>query len=318
MRLSKPLLQLPIRFDAARLAAEVNALPQAAWLPHPTGYVGNEAVPLVSPGGSPNDGFDGPMAPTEHLSSCPYIMDLMAELGCVWGRSRLMGLAAGADVPIHIDVHYHWRTHRRLHIPVITNPGVLFTCNDETVHMAAGDCWLFDSFSLHKVQNKGTERRVHLVLDTVGGGKLWDLVEEAEARPSVEAKYWAGRDPKQPRPPLAFEKINRPKVMSPWEMRQHVDYVLDHAPPEVRAGTLAKRLDRFITSWHAAWAQFGTADEGLPTYQALVGGMRGELTSLNAQQFKLENQQGLGFVLDALVLWNAVEPPAPAQLRPNP
>ena len=318
MRLSKPLLQLPIRFDADRLAAEVNALPQAAWLPHPTGYVGNEAVPLVSPGGSPNDGFDGPMAPTEHLGSCPYIMDLMAELGCVWGRSRLMGLAAGADVPIHIDVHYHWRTHRRLHIPVITNPGVLFTCNDETVHMAAGDCWLFDSFSLHKVQNKGAERRVHLVLDTVGGGKLWDLVEEAEAQPSVEAKYWAGRDPGQSRPPLAYEKINRPKVMSPWEMRQHVDYVLDHAPPEVRAGTLAKRLDRFITSWHAAWAQFGTADEGLPTYQALVGGMRGELTSLNAQQFKLENQQGLGFVLDALVLWNAVEPPAPAQLRPNP
>jgi hypothetical protein len=46
--------------------------------------------------------------------------------------------------------------------------------------------------------------------------------------------------------------------------------------------------------------------------------MRRELTSLNAQQFKLENQQGLGFVIDALVLWNAVALPAPAQLRPNP
>ena len=43
MRLSKPLLQLPIRFDAERLAAEVNALPPSAWLPHPTGFVGNEA-----------------------------------------------------------------------------------------------------------------------------------------------------------------------------------------------------------------------------------------------------------------------------------
>jgi hypothetical protein len=318
MRLSKLLLQLPIRFDADRLAAEVNALPRSAWLPHPTGFAGNEAVPLVSPGGEANDGFDGPMAPTEALKSCPYIMDLMAELGCVWGRSRLMGLAAGADVPLHIDVHYHWRTHRRLHVPVITNPGVLFTCNDETVHMRAGECWLFDSFSLHKVQNKGNERRIHLVLDTVGGERLWDLVEAAETRATVQTELWDGIAGSSDRPPLAYEQINRPKVMSPWEMRQHVDYVLDRAPPEARSSVLARRLDRFITGWHAAWAQFGTSDEGLPSYHALVESMRRELTSLNAQQFKLENQQGLGFVIDALVLWNAVALPAPAQLRPNP
>jgi hypothetical protein len=312
MRLSKPLLQLPIRFDAERLAAEVNALPTSAWLPHPTGFVGNEAVPLISPGGQPNDDFDGPMAPTESLRQCPYIMDLMAELGCVWGRSRLMALAAGADVPIHIDVHYHWRTHRRLHIPVITNPGVLFTCNNETVHMEAGDCWLFDSFSLHKVQNKGSERRVHLVLDTVGGQKLWDLVESASKVDPREIGIWEGKA--EGRQPLAFEQFNRPKVMSPWEMKQHIDYVLDHAPPEARGGQVAKRLDRFVTGWHAAWSQFGPSDEGLPTYYSLIQQMRNELASLNAQQIKLQNEQGLGFVLEALVLWNAVAPPAQQQL----
>ena len=312
MRLSRPLLQLPIRFDADRLAAEVNALPASAWLPHPTGYPGNEGVPLVSPDGQLNDGLEGPMGPTEHLHRCPGIMDLMAELDCVWGRSRLMGLAAGADVPIHIDVHYHWRTHRRLHIPVVTNPGVLFTCNNETVHMKAGECWLFDSFSLHKVQNKGSERRIHLVLDTVGSEKLWDLVEAALAGEQPQ-EIWRGIATTPP--DLAYEQVNRPKVMSPWEMRQHVDYVLDHAPPEVRQGKLAKRLDRFLAGWHAAWAQYGTADEGLPTYLDLIERMRGELTALNAQQFKLQNQQGLGFVLDALVLWNAVPPPVQMQAR---
>lgn len=310
MRLSKPLLQLPIRFDAERLAAEVNALPSSAWLPHPTGFPGNEAVPLVSPGGQSSDDFDGPMGPTEILLRCPYIMDLMAELGCVWGRSRLMALAAGADVPIHIDVHYHWRTHRRLHIPVLTNPGVLFTCNNETVHMEAGDCWLFDSFSLHKVQNKGSERRIHLVLDTVGGQRLWDLVEAASSVCHREAQKWDDKAYAGSRPPLAFEQFNRPKVMSPWEMKQHIDYVLDHAPSEERGGALEKRLDRFITGWHAAWAQFGSSDEGLPTYHLLIQQMRNELESLNAQQIKLQNSQGLGFVLDALVLWNAVAPPA--------
>ena len=308
MRLSKPLLQLPIRFDADRLAAEVNGLPASAWLPHPTGFAGNEAVPLVSPNGELNDAFDGPMAPTRHLSQCPTILDLMAELDCVWGRSRLMGLAAGADVPIHIDVHYHWRTHRRLHIPLITNPGVLFTCNDETVHMEPGECWLFDSFSLHKVQNKGTERRVHLVLDTVGGERLWDLVQAAEA----------GKEPPPAgsRKPLAFERVNRPKVMSPWEIRQHVDYVFDHAPKDARTASVAERLDRFIAAWHGAWSQFGTDDEGLPTYRRLVERMRDELHKYHAQQIVLENHQGLGFVIDALVLWNAIAPPPMRQQRP--
>ena len=44
MQLKKPFLKLPIRFDADALAAEVSALPATAWTPHPTGFVGNEAV----------------------------------------------------------------------------------------------------------------------------------------------------------------------------------------------------------------------------------------------------------------------------------
>ena len=51
------------------------------------------------------DEFEGPMAATEQLRACPYSMALMAELGGTWGRSRLMGLAPGASVPRHVDVH---------------------------------------------------------------------------------------------------------------------------------------------------------------------------------------------------------------------
>jgi hypothetical protein len=314
MLLSKPLLQLPIRFDAARMAAEVNGLPPSAWLPHPTGYAGNEAVPLVSPGGRLIDDFDGPMGPTEHLKRCPYIMELMSELGCVWGRSRFMGLGPGAEVPIHIDVHYYWRTHFRLHIPVITNPRVLFTCNDETVHMKAGECWLFDSFALHKVQNLGTEQRVHLVLDTVGGERLWDLVEAANAENAPGAERWRPSEGAGCAA-LSYEQINRPKVMSPWEMRQHIDYLLDHAPNDSRTALVAKRLDRFVTAWHAAWSRFGTSDDGLPTYTTLISQMSGELKALNAHQIILNNKQGLAFTVEALVLWNAIEQLMPMQRR---
>ena len=63
MRLKQPFLKLPIRFDAVALAAEVRALPPSAWTPHPTGFIGNEAVRLVTPVGEDSDAIDGPMGP---------------------------------------------------------------------------------------------------------------------------------------------------------------------------------------------------------------------------------------------------------------
>ena len=142
-----------------------------------------------------------------------------------------MGLAPGAEVPPHVDSHYYWRTHIRIHIPVITNPGVSFTCGGETVHMAPGECWVFNSFLKHEVHNRGPDTRVHLVLDTVGGGRLYDLIEAAQAGTSdVELVEPSGTE----RPQLAYERINLPAVMSPWEICCHVDHLLarrDGRPP---------------------------------------------------------------------------------------
>ena len=214
MRLKQPFLKLPMRFDADALASEVRALPQSAWTPHPNAIVGNEAVRLITPHGEPTDAIEGPMAPTVHLQSCDYVRQVMAEIGGVWGRSRFMGLAAGREVPSHIDINYYWRTHLRIHIPVITNPDVLFTCGDETVHMAPGECWVFDSFRWHNVQNKGSEQRIHLVLDTVGGGLLPELMKAAESGASEPRWLHPGE---RSGDDLVFEKVNSPRVMSPWE-----------------------------------------------------------------------------------------------------
>jgi aspartyl/asparaginyl beta-hydroxylase len=309
MRLTQPLLKLPIGFCADILAAEVGALPQSAWDPHPTGFAGNEAVRLVTPGGELTDAIEGPMAPTPHLLRCPYIMEVMAELGGVWGRSRLMALAPGAEVPAHVDAHYYWRTHLRIHIPVITNPDVTFTCGDETVHMAPGECWVFDSFRWHDVQNKGTERRVHLVLDTVGGDRLWDLVDSAQAgRPASAPKQGRSTD-------LVFERINAPEIMSPWEIRCHLAFLAEQAAPDPLLDTVLKRLDKFADAWAAAWARFGTDDEGLPTYRQLIAGARRDLNALGGARLLLRNELELYLALDQLVFQMAVAPPA-EPLRP--
>jgi hypothetical protein len=315
LHFDQPLLRLPIRFCADTLAAEVSALPERAWDPHPTGFVGNEAVRLVTPDGEPTDSLEGPMAATGHLRSCPYILRIMAALDGVWGRSRLMGLAAGAEVPPHVDSNYYWRTHLRIHIPVVTNPGVIFTCGKQAVHMAAGECWVFDSFRPHDVQNGGSERRVHLVLDTIGSERLWDLIEAAKRggnEPEFVAPDGGSADD------LLFEKVNRPKVMSPWEVQQHVDFLLAHAQPHALLETVSRRLEKYICAWSAAWARFGDSDEGVPTFRKLMLQVRKELGAIpGGATILLDNKKPLYLFLEHLVFIYALAPSTAAAREPT-
>ncbi|HEX2764388.1 MAG TPA: aspartyl/asparaginyl beta-hydroxylase domain-containing protein [Allosphingosinicella sp.] len=310
MRLSKPLLRLPIRFDPEALAEEVRALPATAWDPHPTGFVGNEAVRLVTPHGALTDAVEGPMAPTIHLLRCPRIMGAMAEIGGVWGRSRLMALAPGAEVPAHVDAHYYWRTHWRIHIPVVTNPGVSFTCGGDSVHMAPGECWVFDSFRWHDVQNRGGDRRVHLVLDTVGGERFAELLAAAEsgAAPPPNPVSKASPDASA----LAFERVNSPTIMSPWEMRCHVGFIAEEAVPDALLPAVMKRIERLIDAWAALWARFGEDQAGVAAYRALIASARRDLVQMGGARLLLRNELQLLLVLDQLVFQMALAPPAPS------
>ena len=319
MRLAEPFLKLPIRFDADALEREVRALPASAWVPHATGFPGNEAVRLVTVGGEAIDDFNGAMAPTEYLAACPYISEIMAEIDGVWGRSRLMGLGAGAEVPLHVDSHYYWRTHWRIHIPVITNPAVAFTCGPDTVHMAAGECWMFDSFRWHRVHNGGTERRVHLVLDTVGSEPLRQLMAAARDA-QADTRLFAPGD--RPNAHLRFEKINFPKVMSPWEIRQHVAFLAANAPPHPLLQPVLNRLDRFTDDWSVVWAQYGTDDEAIPIYRQLIEEAKDDLTAIghrhresdiDGERLVLNNQLHLYRALENLIFGPALDQPQPAR-----
>jgi hypothetical protein len=308
MRFDQPFIKLPIRFDAETLEREVRELPPSAWVPHPTGFPGNDAVRLVTVDGQPTDAFEGPMRPTDNLERMPYVRQIMGELGGVWSRSRLMGLGPGARVPEHVDAHYHWRTHVRIHIPIVTHPKVLFTCGDETVHMAPGECWLFDSFRWHRVENGWTQRRVHLVLDTVTTPSLRALVEAS--RGAAATRYLA---PDLSRPAaLKFEQINAPTVMSPWELRCHVEFILTHADDHPRVPLLRERLDRLVEDWAAIWAQFGSTTDGMPDYRRTLGDAHREVMPLAGSEMKSKNGDFLGNVLESLIFAAALAPPAPS------
>ncbi len=303
MRFDTPFIKLPIRFDAETLEREVRALPDSSWVPHPTGFVGNEAVRLVTVNGQPKDDFEGPMRPTVDLSRLPYVQQVMAELDGVWSRSRLMGLGAGAEVPEHVDSHYHWRTHIRIHVPVITNPKVLFTCGGETVHMAAGECWLFDSFRFHRVENGWTERRVHLVLDTVMTDSLQTLIEAA--RSGAEPRFIEPGTQGLPRS-LRFEQFNMAPIMSPWEIRCHLAFIFEHVVDHPRLAEARERLERFADAWAAAWAQFGPSYQGVPTYRSLIVETHPEIARIASDEIELGNTVLLRTVLDQLIFGPAL------------
>lgn len=80
-------------------------------------------------------------------------------------RLVLLKLQAGQAIPRHVDGGLSLPFVHRIHTPIITNPGVQFTVDGETRHLAEGEIWEINNMTVHAVQNNGDEDRVHLVLD---------------------------------------------------------------------------------------------------------------------------------------------------------
>ena len=271
MKLNVPFVQLPLRFDAERLAMEMRALGEPAWRPHPQNYPGNFALPLISVDGDPaSDAIAGPMRPTPYLEQCPYLVQVLARLGAVWGRTRLMKLIGGAEVTPHADINYYWRDRVRVHVPIQTQPGVRFICGDAEVNMAPGECWIFDTWRPHRVINVADQERVHLVADTVGGKAFWEIVGRGRAPGHDNVPGW------RPEPfgggmqadtPMIFESSNAPQVMTPWELRNHIEFILAHVLPHPQLGVVQQLASHFMADWHALWAQYGESRAGWPEYR---------------------------------------------------
>lgn len=277
MKLPVPFIKLPLVFDAQRLAQEAAALPPEAWVSHPNAFPGNTAARLITVDGGENDEVSGRMRMTPHLERSPYIRQVLGSLGVVWGRSRLMRLAPGAHVPEHVDTNYHWFSRVRLHIPVVTRPGVSFHCDDQVVHMAAGEAWLFDNWRLHRVENNTPHERIHLVADTSGSAAFWNL---AAAGQRGDAPRFLPYRPDAVAT-LALERVNSFRVMPPSEVELLLDDLgADLQPNPAAGGTAADvaqfqgLLRSFCADWRQLWLLHGDGDEGLPEFRRLGQALR--------------------------------------------
>jgi len=169
-------LRLPFTFDPQRLAADLQNLASVGWTRHYVrqNYDGDwSVIPLRAPAGERHplrmiysDPGATAFEDTPLLDACPCFREVAQTIRAPLRAVRLMRLTPGSVIKEHEDVVLSFEDGMvRLHIPVVTNDAVDFRLNGERVVLEAGSCWYLRLSDPHSVANRGTEDRVHLVVD---------------------------------------------------------------------------------------------------------------------------------------------------------
>jgi len=187
--------KLSINFDADGLMEDLSRVQEDWWIRYEFDGTAHDVVPLMTSGGSiwdsdgsANHRFEEPFLSTEYLGLLPYLKKVLNSFTSPPTRCRLMRIGAGETVLPHQDRNPHWNDKVRLHVPIVTDPRVLFhmwserperrAADRETVHMKSGEAWVFNSWYFHAVSNESTGIRVHLVGDFRCFGGLDELLFE--------------------------------------------------------------------------------------------------------------------------------------------
>jgi hypothetical protein len=173
------LIDTPIRplgaVDATRLTERVLATEEAAW------YTDNrrqddyevhaetQSIILVFFTGWPEvhvshaHGWDG-----FNDVAMPVIDTLVARHyrpGGLVLRIVLARLLPGKSIDLHYDRHPSFDIAHRVHVPLLTNPGVEFTVGPQQIAPRAHQAFELNNKLPHSVVNRGATARVHLIFD---------------------------------------------------------------------------------------------------------------------------------------------------------
>jgi len=176
-------------------------------------------------------------------------------------------------------------------VPIVTQPTVRFECGDAVINMAAGECWIFDTWRQHRVLNDAVESRIHLVVDTVGGGRFWELVSGGRPHNAPRTGWQPHVLARQsvPAPAFSCETMNIPTVMTPWEMNAHFGLLFADALPHPNLMQVRQVTMRFARTWQGLWAAHGDRPEGRSHFRAALDRYLGEVKG-PSQQLRLNNE----------------------------
>jgi hypothetical protein len=96
----------------------------------------------------------------------PVIDRLMSLYpGSVISKCLFPSLKAGGLISPHYDSGPTLELIHRIHVPLVTNEDVIFTCGGEELNMKEGCAYELNNQRLHSVVNNGKEDRIHLLID---------------------------------------------------------------------------------------------------------------------------------------------------------
>jgi LPS sulfotransferase NodH len=305
LKLEKNFYKLPFQFDSVRLKEEFNSFEASEWQEHPQNYDGNYSIRLVSVDGGENDDYFGYHAPTKNLNRMPYVKQILSIFDSVISRTRLMIVTKKNIVPMHVDLHYSWYKHVRIHIPIITNEKTLFICDKESVNMKEGECWIFDTWRNHSVINNSDSIRVHLVIDTTGSSIFWNYVENAAWYSNLkEPRYGLEFIPyrKDENPTIHYEKYLFPKIFPPSEIELICNDLTKELKIENRDSNkfAIEMLKSLKYEWQSIWGIYADSTDGYIYYENLAKELLNKLKGLKEQPIIPYNGQSL---FNVLVMW---------------
>jgi hypothetical protein len=83
----------------------------------------------------------------------------------IYPRVMLANLPAGAKIEPHTDGAVIFTRPHKIHIPIQTNPDVLFYQYPEKHHLMEGHAYEVNNAGLHAVENNGKTDRIHLIFE---------------------------------------------------------------------------------------------------------------------------------------------------------
>ncbi|GAA5120283.1 aspartyl/asparaginyl beta-hydroxylase domain-containing protein [Luteolibacter yonseiensis] len=189
--------RLPLNFDPAALQEDLAALGSGEWVAHfNTGFFSGDwsGAALRAVAGSANamvaDTHQGEFSDTTLLGRCNHLRGVVESFKCPLRSVRLLRLTAGSNIREHRDYDLGYDAGEvRVHVPVITNPGVEFFLDGKRIIMNEGECWYLDLNRPHRVRNRGESDRIHLVIDCQLNDWLRGMIAEATPDEGSESGF---------------------------------------------------------------------------------------------------------------------------------
>lgn len=179
-------LRLPPVYDLHKLQRDLDALRHIHGQAQPGPYHNGEwtGVSLHAQGGSQTA---MPVVPgmesytwTEASTHTPYFREILDALDCPKQVVRVLTLPPGGVIGEHFDLNTNFQSGLlRLHIPLVTDPDVVFVIDGVRCRWNAGSLYYGDFSRLHHVENRSQITRVHLVIDVLINDFLLSLFPPA-------------------------------------------------------------------------------------------------------------------------------------------